>query len=470
MSFFNSFRRAFGIGGEYSDDDFHDSDLQETEESMKNASEEETGNELGKDFDDKGLASDIMEEVIRLFNSTQPEFVKSCLNTEQQKKRLYESLDESIKLKIRTAIEHGHDEGRRLWEAEKQSLSEEIDRLKKDIAEFQQKREESKGALLSAERQKRAMNERIRDLESQTAKMAAENEQLGLENRSLLNKLRVAGVTGVAGSADDNVKKELESKIAELEEQLKFQSGLLEKAKTFTNDTSEKDDLIERLTSDLSKATAEKERIDQALKTAEKTIEEQAKELETAMYIKDQVDKIEQSLSKKEELIGKVKNEKRELRERLAELETQHADNLKEVTRLKEELEAQKTVNLKNLEVLKNYGDSNKTDSESVVKKEESHDSNDSTPELKRETSQKQKRRGRPKRHRNGAGKNDGNEITKSHPVISAIDDLLDSNDWFVAPDPSEFVKEPSEPEDFGYKPPQRKNNDDLDDKQLSLF
>ncbi len=58
----------------------------------------------------------------------------------------------------------------------------------------------------------------------------------------------------------------------------------------------------------------------------------------------------------------------------------------------------------------------------------------------------------------------------KQKPHISAIDELLDSTDWFVAAPPPPKQKEPEKEDDFGYKaPPQRKSHPD-DDKQLSLW
>ena len=54
---------------------------------------------------------------------------------------------------------------------------------------------------------------------------------------------------------------------------------------------------------------------------------------------------------------------------------------------------------------------------------------------------------------------------------ISAIDDLMDNTDWFVAPDPVPLKKDPEVEEQFGYKEPKARQTRQIDDdKQLSLF
>ena len=54
---------------------------------------------------------------------------------------------------------------------------------------------------------------------------------------------------------------------------------------------------------------------------------------------------------------------------------------------------------------------------------------------------------------------------------ISAIDELMDNTDWFVAPEPTPLKKSAEVEEDFGYREPaQSKKVPRDDDKQLSLW
>lgn len=507
MSFFNSFRRAFGIGDEY-EDDYQDLDSEEQEEVAPEPSQPNgqipTSNVSDGDrtYIDQDLAADLLDSVVALFNSTQPDFVKSCINTDEQKKQLYNSLDKTIKERINDAITRGHQAGQNQWNGEQRKLSEELEKLRLERSELNQKREESKGALLSAERQKRALTERVRDLESQTAKMLSENEQLVLENRSLMNKLRVAGVlAGNSSNLDmaaqltselnkvqeefeafkkvtEEEKSELKAQLTKLQDDYKLQSAFLEKAKSFSTNSSEKDEKIssqekeiERLKVELSTASNKSDNLINELSVRNTRIKELEEDLTTASYIKDQVDKIELSLKKKEEQIETSKTEKKELKKTIAELQDallkEKADSEKlkgEIATLKEDIE-KKQQTIAEL---------------TVIEKEKSVTEADGNQEQKEipESLPTPKKRSRQPKKRNVSFSADTEtsrtakeeENQKTAPIISAIDDLLDCNDWFVAPDASEFVKEPSEPEDFGYKPPQRKTNEIIDDNQLSLW
>ena len=53
---------------------------------------------------------------------------------------------------------------------------------------------------------------------------------------------------------------------------------------------------------------------------------------------------------------------------------------------------------------------------------------------------------------------------------ISAIDELMDSTDWFVAPEPIPLKKDPEVEENFGYKEPAKKPDVLDDDRQLTLW
>ena len=68
-------------------------------------------------------------------------------------------------------------------------------------------------------------------------------------------------------------------------------------------------------------------------------------------------------------------------------------------------------------------------------------------------------------------GMTDAETQQEPQPVkISAIDELMDSTDWFVAPDPVPLKKDPEVEENFGYKEPAKKNEAPEDDRQLTLW
>ncbi len=96
-----------------------------------------------------------------------------------------------------------------------QELNAEIERLRSESKKIDNDRSAIKERQLSADRQKRALTDRVHELEQQLAALDAEREQLQLENKSMLNKLKVAQIQG----SDEQLQlkcHELEQKAAEL--------------------------------------------------------------------------------------------------------------------------------------------------------------------------------------------------------------------------------------------------------------
>ena len=86
------------------------------------------------------------------------------------------------------------------------------------------------------------------------------------------------------------------------------------------------------------------------------------------------------------------------------------------------------------------------------------------------EPTTKTKKRGKQSETKSAAESKPVKETPKPAVKISAIDELMDSTDWFIAPEPVPLKKDPEVEEDFGYKePPARKASRD-EDKQLSLW
>lgn len=67
----------------------------------------------------------------------------------------------------------------------------EMDKLRKSNRRAEERGEDTRQQHLSAERQKRALTERVRDLEKQLSDITAEREQFELENKTLVNRVRL---------------------------------------------------------------------------------------------------------------------------------------------------------------------------------------------------------------------------------------------------------------------------------------
>nr|MDE6049366.1 hypothetical protein [Paramuribaculum sp.] len=212
MSIFNHIKRAFGLGDNFDSEDY---DLDDAEEYTPQYRKIETKTTPLPSGNDETLSGDIFDGVIELFNRTQPEFVRECINTDAQKDYILNNIDSGLKVRLEKEVNAAKARGQMLWEEEMKKLGKEVEILKQEKEDLEQKREESKSQRLSAERQKRALVERVHDLETQLLNMEAEKEQYILENRSMLNKLRVVSVT--SGGASDEAFDEIERLGSELE-------------------------------------------------------------------------------------------------------------------------------------------------------------------------------------------------------------------------------------------------------------
>ena len=299
---------------------------------------------------------------------------------------------------VRPRLQEEHGEENEGWRAERQQLMEDNERLRSQYYSIKQKSEEYQSKALSADRQKRALSERLRDLEGTLATAESDREQYQLENRSLLNKIRVASLR--QESSDDNeALNQLSAKNLELTDQVK------------------------KLTAELKEAQNSEKIMSIALVPAQDEVKD----------LKEKLDKERELTAKADEQLARLKADNEMLQrqvESASKLEQQLRD---EIARLSEMIQATAT---------------------------------------QQPAQPRQPKRRKSKKH---AAEIDQTPLDLGleppKPLkISAIDELMDDTDWFIAPDPVPLKKDPEVDEDFGYKEPVAKKTSRDDDKQLSLF
>lgn len=137
----------------------------------------------------------IFSRVVEIFNEALPGFLQKSVDPEKQRQLLYSSLDASIRNyfeELERMVERRH-EAR--FQADRLRLQEQIDALRLKAQKEEGVNSDAKTRQLSAERQKRALSERVHDLEKRISEIEAENEQYILENKTMANKIRLLGMT-----------------------------------------------------------------------------------------------------------------------------------------------------------------------------------------------------------------------------------------------------------------------------------
>lgn len=222
MSFFSKLKHALGFG-----DDLADELMSDTEEEVVQ-SQAATGDDTAPDNaeapaagedDDSGFSpqvrSRIFDHVVAVFNGAMPDFIRNSVDTNAQSEYIYNTLDESIKQYFDSFEATLRQRMERAQQQRDRELSAEIERLRSESKKIDDDRSAIKERQLSADRQKRALSDRVHELEQQLAALDAEREQLQLENKSMLNKLKVAQIQG----SDEQLQlkcHELEQKAADL--------------------------------------------------------------------------------------------------------------------------------------------------------------------------------------------------------------------------------------------------------------
>lgn len=453
---------------------------------------------------EEGLLPDaIFESVVKIFNESLPDFLRNSVDEQSQREYLYRALDSSMKEYIAGLDERASRRCDRRFEDERRSMHVELESMRRKMQQDETDCSESKKLQLSAERQKRALNERLHDMEKQLDVLKAENEQYVLENKSLLNKLRVSAVTGCSGEMDDALVDkftELVSAQESLTAELAAQKELTDKAEREAKENLMALDMNRRkLTETVEKWQADTAAMEQLqadygkLQIEAGALREELADandkLKVIEQMNEQLDSLEEARKHNTSVQRQQKDEIMAQAERIAALE-------KEKSLYAATLEAKENSirSLEDLtESLRKTIESNlyeHAQSESVLRSEinrlnqlvsadrkhaepytapqtvnvfasEPDNTGDDALEVSTATGMPVMAEGEVKRKtRRGR---------KPKVKISAIDDTLENTDWLLSTPPVSKKVADKTPDEFGYREPDRKVTPDHP-AQMSLF
>lgn len=211
MGAFDSIKRIFGFEADYNDPEIQDDDMtakpanaavrQRAEGQGANAAPPAASGNNGP------RPEDIFAHVVEVFNQTLPDFLKNSVDPERQRKILYDGLTADLKAYVEASRVAAEAQCRRNFEQQKTQLQANLREMEARYSQYNSMRDDMQQKLLNSERQRRAVMERNKDLEDRVASLEAELEQFQLENKSLINKLKVADVrsgmqSGEGGGAE----------------------------------------------------------------------------------------------------------------------------------------------------------------------------------------------------------------------------------------------------------------------------
>lgn len=436
----------------------------------------------------KDMQLGIFDSVVKIFNESLPNFLRSTVDENSQRQYIYDSLDQSIKdyLKnIETEIKQTCELN---WTQERVKLHSEISILKSQCKDLESSKEEYKRQQLSAERQKRALSARLHDLEVQVTSLEAEKEQYDLENKSLVNKLKVSSIK-------DNDVDALREEITNLQ-------AALNKARNANNGECDINSIIDEKDKELNKLND----TIQLLRTENESLNTSIEQLKVKEQLSDEIinnlnkkasqalkdleekdrfyqEKAKDSLTELAELED-LKNQIKEKTDRIvalsAELEEvqsglqmidQIQSEMEKFESIKKKKDAKITELQEELQYHKNRVLELESDTESLKNTIENNLYNQAIAEdlLKNEIKQL---KATIEEHV-GIKNTKKRETKQSQKVrISAIDESLDDADWLISTPPSGTPTRPipaTTENDFGYQAPPKKSTPE-NEAQMSLW
>ncbi len=518
MSFFKGIGRAFGFSSGDEEDYYCDdvesvavaNDVQADNSRLVDENQMKEGSGTAENVMSEELPLTIFDSVLEVFNSAQPDFIKNCLNIEAQRQYIYSSLDTSLKKYINNAIEHARQESNRKVADERERMHNEMEQLRIKNREAEELQTQMKQQQLSADRQKRALSDRIKDLEKQVLTLEAEREQFQLENKSLVNKVKVAGVyendVNVMRQEMETLRKQLVEAKEELEhinktnvEDAVEQSSNAELCAVIEQMRSadvDKNAEIETLKMRVNELESEKIQyealVDKRMQTSDTMLNELnnksirlSKEIEEKDAIIAEKEKANQNISNALcQMEAKMRMLSEELEACQTELDEANA-SLKIAEEVQEQVERFEEIINKKDSRIATLQDDNKEQlvklaslEQQVASLKQTIENNlylqaNSECELRKEIEQLREAKEQAEARADQVSDNKPRRKKRQEVKISAIDDTFDDTDWLVSTPPEGISTRPVSPTndaEFGYQEPPRRQTPPENAAQMSLW
>ncbi len=225
----NFLRKIFGSDDVDTTDEFDDID--QTSTITENTSAVSDDSVTQNNSSDE-LPEQLLDAILGVINAQLPPVASQCLDRDAQRRYLASILGQPLAEFGETLRKKALNE----LTGDRKKMQQELEDLRAERKDFNSKREEQKAALLSEQRQRRALSDRNRDLENKISELDSEIEQQKLTISAMMNKVRVAEVS----EDDTRVLREdlaqLRDELAQLRQELTARNeAIAEKDKEITS-------------------------------------------------------------------------------------------------------------------------------------------------------------------------------------------------------------------------------------------
>ena len=328
MAFFRKLRAFFGFGDDESDEELNEKFLpyeaqhrtpyinpfkkeeenktmEDTEEKEVDSIEPQADNKVN-DIDE--LPLEMYNGVLSIINSTIPTFVRECLDVEAEKRAIAKSLGPHIKGAISKARQDIEAEAQKQWDKERAEMVDLLEQAEARSKEAAERAEQALTRVQSADAQRKAVTERCRTLENRVAELEAEREQFDLENKSLVNKIKVAQVHADDAAHYREEADELRRQLAELKEKSAAAIDAETEAK-WSDEVARLQQEITTKDADIDALTKKAEETASQLADARKELDEALATLDIANEVQEQVDKLSDQIKARDAKIAAMREQ-----------------------------------------------------------------------------------------------------------------------------------------------------------------
>lgn len=471
MSFFNSLKHALGFGdapyAEYENDTLLDdaADTAGSGHTAETLPEDPAAGSQMPVFDPQAREK-IFDGVIEVFNASMPEFLRNSLDAGKQREYLFSVMDQSLKDYLGSLMMNAQSYAESQMRRRTEATNVEMERLRELTKHLEQQQASTKEQQLSSDRQRRALSDRVKDLEGQVASLEAEREQFQLENMSLLNKIKLSDVQ--PGVIDG-----LNAEVERLRHELSVsKEGAREETGAATPDTErlealERDNQSLRQALDIQKEQHKTSQtmindLQHELVAERKAREEAAAEVEDARKLIAEIETLQKQMetvggliASRDAKIARLRTANKDLRRRLSA-----AENAAQAANRKASL-AQMTMDIDTEEP--NLFSAKKTAVGTCDEaKEKSQDNLVSEPQAGYTATPAEDA---------DVPVHEAEMLTTEPFSSDEIEDDFEAAEWFVSVPPhGTTLRSEIGESDFGYHEPPKKNSKKENDAQLSLF
>ena len=282
------------------------------------------------------------------------------MDKEAEKKYLFDRLDKPFKEFISAVNERARESVSRKWKTEHLNLTKEMEEARVKMRELEEQRNTMQSAQLSAERQKRAVAEKVHELETRIAALEAEKEQFELENKSLVNKLKVSNVhqeeLEAASAEIERLRAELKTQKENISDVEQLRMDLQQARKELSQAKDKETEIASQLEAARQDLMQREDKNSQLLKQI-KDLEIQLSEAQNGLKVVDEVEiklqQFEQIKASKDEKIAQLLDNLQSVEEENKQLQARLNDLIEQKEKLEQAVTQGNVGNKNEIESLK---------------------------------------------------------------------------------------------------------------------